>query len=348
VVNNNLENKVIKDTMLTVVMPSFNKEKYIKEAIFSVINQKTSVAYKLIIADDCSTDNTISIVEELRKEYPSKIILLKSKTNQMLFKNIFRVYEKLDSKYFCVLDADDFWTDNLFVQKSINFLERHEDYSIFFSNSYKLLPNGEKSLWIESDLPYLDFCFENLLSRKFIAGTTGVCVFRNIAFTKENLTKMREKIDTVSENSFRGDSFRTFSHLHFGKARFANEICGTYRITEEGLWQGTGSFNHSVIHAQFYLDMFEYFDEKYFEFLLIANEHLRQGFIFLSNIANEDCPKQDVDQLLDLREKLYLKKHVLIENDIAASSFANSNWKIRLYFFLYNKLKKKLERKGLL
>ena len=337
-------------------MPSFNKGEYISEAIRSVINQKTNVSYKLIVADDCSNDDTISIVETFQRQHPDKVILLKSPVNQMLFRNVFRVYERLDSKYFCVLDADDFWTDDLFIQKAIDFLESHPDYTIYSANFEKLLPTKEKDLFVKYAPPEYTSTFDELLERgKFVLGTTGMCFFRNVAFTSANLEKMREKQGTVSESSFRGDSFRTFSHLRYGKGYFINEVCGVYRITSDGLWQGTSEFSHAVIHAQFYLDMFEYFDEQHYRFLDIACKHFKQGLVFLSNISNEECSEKELLQLYDIRKRIYLRKEIL--NNISSDDKNKQTptkhelklgWRTKLYISIYNKIRKKLERKGII
>lgn len=344
----------MENTLLTIIMPSFNKGKYISEAINSVINQKTDISYKLIVADDCSNDNTISIVETLQKKHPDKLMLFKSSANQMLFRNVFRVYEKLNSKYFCVLDADDFWTDDLFIQKATDFLESHSDYTIYSANFDKLLPTGEKNLFVQyAPLEYTSTFDELLEHGKFILGTTGMCFFRNIAFTSANLEKMRKKQGTISESSFRGDSFRTFSHLHYGKGYFINEVCGIYRITTEGLWQGTSDFSHSVIHAQFYLDMFEYFDEQYSRFLDIAYKHFKHALVPLSNISKEECSEKELLQLYNIRKRIYLRREIL--NNISADKSEQKTkhdpklgWKMQLYISVYNRIRRKLEKKGLL
>ena len=67
---------------ISVITPCYNSEKYIEECIFSVINQNYSNLEHIII-DDCSTDNSLSIIEKIAKEY-SHIRLIKN------FSNFFR------------------------------------------------------------------------------------------------------------------------------------------------------------------------------------------------------------------------------------------------------------------
>ena len=63
--------------MISVLMPTYNHEKYISEAITSFIKQKTSFPVELIINDDCSTDNTYKIALKFQSKYPDKIKVFK-------------------------------------------------------------------------------------------------------------------------------------------------------------------------------------------------------------------------------------------------------------------------------
>ena len=72
---------------LSILMPSYNKGRYIEEALESILMQETDYEYQIIIADDCSTDNTIDIVKSYQDKYSNKIVFLESDKNQGLYKN---------------------------------------------------------------------------------------------------------------------------------------------------------------------------------------------------------------------------------------------------------------------
>ena len=106
---------------LIILMPSYNKDLYIKKSIESVLNQKTNFNFKLVVTDDGSVDKTIEIVSSYVERYPNKVVLLPSERNQGLLSNIIKAYDYLlsnESEYFCCLDADDFLTDMNFYQKA--------------------------------------------------------------------------------------------------------------------------------------------------------------------------------------------------------------------------------------
>ena len=76
---------------VTIIMSNYNQEKYISQAIESVLNQKTNFPFQLIITDDFSTkDNSIKIIKEFEKKEPNIIKVLYNKENGRYLKNILR------------------------------------------------------------------------------------------------------------------------------------------------------------------------------------------------------------------------------------------------------------------
>ena len=67
---------------ISVIVPTFNEEKYIKDALVSVKQQKCDLSYEVIVVDGESTDNTVSIAQNFTKVYISP---KKGKANQLNF-----------------------------------------------------------------------------------------------------------------------------------------------------------------------------------------------------------------------------------------------------------------------
>ena len=138
-----------KDIIVTVLIVTYNHEEYIEDAIRGVLNQKTEYRYEILIHDDASTDGTRSIIERYQKKYSGII-----KTNFHL-ENLFDKgmsataidYEKIAGKYIALCDGDDYWTDAEKLQKQIEFLEDHPEYSMCIHNAEKFnCKTGEKKL----------------------------------------------------------------------------------------------------------------------------------------------------------------------------------------------------------
>ena len=120
---------------VSVCVMSYNLEKYISEALDSILMQKVNFRYNIIIGDDCSTDNTPKILQEYATKYPDKFTLLLQKSNLGILENFAATLKVCDGKYLALLDGDDYWTDPLKLQKQVDFLEANKEYSMVFHNT---------------------------------------------------------------------------------------------------------------------------------------------------------------------------------------------------------------------
>lgn len=73
---------------ISVIMPNFNSEKFLPEAISSILNQ-TFTDFEFIIIDDGSTDNSVEIIKNFKKN-DSRIIFLQNKRNEKICKTLNR------------------------------------------------------------------------------------------------------------------------------------------------------------------------------------------------------------------------------------------------------------------
>lgn len=94
-------------TMVSVVMPAYNAERYIESAIRSVMAQ-TFTDWELIVIDDGSKDATVDIAERLAQE-DSRIIFLRNEVNMGVAKTRNRGMELTQGSYVALLDSDDIW-----------------------------------------------------------------------------------------------------------------------------------------------------------------------------------------------------------------------------------------------
>lgn len=142
---NNMKNKNInlQGPTLSVIMPAYNSQDYIEEAIQSVVNQ-TFQDFELIVVDDASTDNTIKIIKKFQRKIPGKIQLIKLSENQNCGgdKCANHGIAIAKGKYIARMDADDI-ADLTRFEKQINFLEKHRNVFLVGSNAYVINKKGE-------------------------------------------------------------------------------------------------------------------------------------------------------------------------------------------------------------
>ena len=107
---------------VSVIIPAFNCEKYISEAIDSVLNQ-TCQNFEIIVIDDGSKDNTGVIVREYLNKYPNKIKDFHQENKGPAAARNLGI-RNAKCEYIAFLDADDLWGKEK-LEKSINFLEKN-------------------------------------------------------------------------------------------------------------------------------------------------------------------------------------------------------------------------------
>ena len=231
------------------------------ETIDSAFAQKTSFPFKIIVTDDFSCkDRSKEIIKGYVRKYKN-IEAFFATENKGYLVNVLRAIEKTDTKYFCLLDADDYWTDEQFLQRAYNFLEAHEKYTIYESNVEVVSVDGNtKHLMVAHKYRSGMYTKEMLLNNEYvpITQTTGM-VFRNCIFSHGIPEIMRCAVGTRSERSFEGDTGRFMMHLKDGLAYYDNKIVGVYRLTENGIWNSLSKAQKMIISARLYFDFYQYY-----------------------------------------------------------------------------------------
>ncbi|MBX2847060.1 MAG: glycosyltransferase family 2 protein [Acidiferrobacterales bacterium] len=102
----------------STVIPLYNKEKSIRRAIYSVLNQQIAnpEKHELIIVDDGSTDNSVKVVERIRQEQPSRTIILHQQSNQGVSAARNQGIQLASNEHITFLDADDSYEINFFME----------------------------------------------------------------------------------------------------------------------------------------------------------------------------------------------------------------------------------------
>lgn len=107
---------------LSIIIPVYNKSKLINRCLDSVFNQKTQYSYEVILVDDGSTDDSVKLIKK-RKE--CNIVLFEQQNaGPSVARN--KGVDLSHGKFCAYLDADDYWEDG-FIEKTLSFLEEHDD-----------------------------------------------------------------------------------------------------------------------------------------------------------------------------------------------------------------------------
>ena len=118
--------------MVSVICITYNHEAYIGEALESFLAQKTDFAVEILVNDDASTDRTAEIVRAYAERFPDRIRAFLQTENQFskggnIENDILLPHAR--GKYVAFCEGDDYWSNPEKLQRQVDFLERHPDYS---------------------------------------------------------------------------------------------------------------------------------------------------------------------------------------------------------------------------
>lgn len=123
-----MEDKTKNEPVLSILVITYQHEKYIHKCLESIFMQKVTFRYELIIADDYSTDGTRNVIKEYKKSYKNQIKLVLQRKNVGATKNIYCAYKLAKGKYIIAVEGDDYWTDPYKLQKQVDYLEENKHY----------------------------------------------------------------------------------------------------------------------------------------------------------------------------------------------------------------------------
>ncbi|HFU4451057.1 TPA: glycosyltransferase family 2 protein [Streptococcus suis] len=131
------------DMDISIVIPTYNRELFLKEALESIFCQK-NVRIEIIVIDDCSTDNTETLINEISKRAPSNICMVYQKNESKQFAHIsrFRGLEIATGDIIVFMDDDDFYIDDSVFELVKDIFERNKSIGAFIASTAKFL-NGE-------------------------------------------------------------------------------------------------------------------------------------------------------------------------------------------------------------
>ena len=141
----------MQEVMLSVVMTTYNHERYIAEAIESVLNQRTSFNIELVIGEDCSTDNTLQIVNHYKAQHPEMIRVVSSAQNVGWRSNYRRTIAAAKGRYVALLDGDDYFAHPEKLQLQVEMLEQHPELGMCYTRSERLDDEGRVTIYPEGE-----------------------------------------------------------------------------------------------------------------------------------------------------------------------------------------------------
>lgn len=113
--------------MISVILCTYNQEKYIAEAIESALMQVCDEPFEILIGDDCSQDDTREVIKYYYEKYPEIIRLVYPEHNLGATGNTLNLVQASKGDYLAFLDGDDAWLSADILQKQVNVFRKENN-----------------------------------------------------------------------------------------------------------------------------------------------------------------------------------------------------------------------------
>lgn len=196
-----------------IVLICYNHEKYIAEAIESVVSQKTKFPFHLYIGDDASTDKTPDIIRTYAKKYPHIITPILREKNLGANNNYLDLVSRCHHKYIAFLEGDDAWCNKHKLQMQVAFLEKHPKFTA--TSSWCNYVDRDGNILLEYNDPYLFQFKKHIFKLKdyqngLLPGCANTIVAKNI------FSSMNFDWKSLYSDSLLGDQINFFLLVHNG------------------------------------------------------------------------------------------------------------------------------------
>lgn len=172
--------------LVSVLMPCYNVESFVGEALSSIMDQ----SYKnleIIVINDCSTDNTLSVIESLAAN-DNRIKIINNEKNLKLIDTLNKGIELCSGEYIARMDADDISFPER-IAKQVAFLEENKDFDVVSTQFYTFKTGHTKKNLYHNPEKYEDL-------RGYLLFRSGIChpavMIRRTLFTEKGLKFEKE------------------------------------------------------------------------------------------------------------------------------------------------------------
>jgi glycosyltransferase involved in cell wall biosynthesis len=219
---------------------AYNHEPYIRQCLDGFVMQKCNFTYEVLIHDDASKDNTVSIIREYEVKYPDIIKPIYQTVNQHSkgVKPTFAFnFPRAQGKYIAICEGDDYWTDPYKLQKQVDFLDANPKFSICWTKFHTLSEVNSTTVleapdWIDSVPSDINFNIDlNNIFTPYCTYTL-TCLFRRDSFN----------LDFFKNKKFTKDNTLYALCLTQGQGVLLNFYGAVYRMHQGGIYSSASIF----------------------------------------------------------------------------------------------------------
>ena len=235
-----------KEPLVSICLITYNHEKYIKQAVDSILAQRMNFSYELLIADDASTDHTQKILLENYSNIENIRLILRQKNSDVI--NGFLTLKAARGKYIYNCEGDDYWIGLDGLQTLVDWLENHEEYIGVCGRRITLSEKtGLKSLLYDKNTNNKEIKLDDFLNNRAIFDMCTI-LYKNFYHDRQYDYRFYLASRRV------GDLTLMFYVLLHGNVFQLDKIVGVYRADRI---KGASSYNATTNSRQIFEDHME-------------------------------------------------------------------------------------------
>ncbi len=273
------------EPLVSVSIIAYNQERYIEQALDSILAQKTNFPFEIVIGDDASKDRTRAICEGYVERYPDIVRLLPAGPNLGMMKNHIRGIKACRGKYVALLESDDYWIDELKLQKQIDELEKDENMTACFTGRKNYHEQRDEFEEVYNDKGDNRFTVEDFAQETFFH--TCTIVFRK--------PKSDEWLDRIADMPLSDRPlYLSLLSASGGYAYKLKDLCAVFRLNETSVFTPLKPVQRTIMAA----DMYEKLKKLFPNLAIYLNKHLNIFDYFLLRHAHRTKDKAEVKRLI--------------------------------------------------
>lgn len=222
---------------ITVCVTAYNQANYIGQTLNGILAQK-DVDFHIIVANNCSPDNTIEILKNYQLHYPDKITVINQPENLGLVRNLEICTQAAQSPFIAICEGDDYWIDDYKLRKQLNLLEA--DSSCSFSHTAWTDLYEASGKMVESPIRHGQYAAELYGGKKAVEEIMredyrGIR-FSSILYRRDIILRaLKAGILSFDSKYSTMDIAFFYALAYFGKAAYLPDYTTAYRIQAESI-----------------------------------------------------------------------------------------------------------------
>lgn len=211
---------------VSVLVTTYNHENFLRQALESALSQQTTFPFEIVVGEDCSTDGTRELLQDVFASHPQTIRMVLPEQNLGPNQMYLEVMRAARGDYFAILDGDDYWTSTDKLHRQVEFLEGNARYEVCFHDVLVVTEGSDEPP--RPGMPALErdtYELDDLLLGNFVPAASI----------------MHRRVDVEGlPDWFTGFAWIDWLMLVLcaqrGRLRYLPGLSGVYRVHATGLW----------------------------------------------------------------------------------------------------------------